>query len=249
MSGEQPARVRSVALVRPFSWLASGWADLRANPIASLAYGLLFAIAGDVITIFAWRHGRLFIAATSAFLLVAPLLAGGLYEISRRREAGLSSTFFGSLAGGWRNAGELAKFGLLLGMVGVAWERYSAFLFALLAPEIAPDLPVLLRQIHFSPEHRDLLLIWALSGAIVALMVFSIAVVSVPLLLDRPLGVVAAMRTSLRAVDTNLRLMIIWGAIIVALTAFGFLTFFFGLIVLMPLLGHASWHAYRDLVQ
>jgi uncharacterized membrane protein len=89
---------------RPFAWLAAGWRDLCANPIASLAYGLLFAIAGDLITIFAWRNGQLFIVATSGFFLVAPLLAGGLYEISRRLEAGQSSTFFVSLAGGRRNA-------------------------------------------------------------------------------------------------------------------------------------------------
>ncbi|MBK7676451.1 DUF2189 domain-containing protein [Accumulibacter sp.] len=247
--GHPPPKVRSVSMARPFAWLAGGWRDLRANPIASLAYGLLFAIAGDLITIFAWRNGQLFIVATSGFFLIAPLLAGGLYEISRRLEAGQSSTFFVSLAGGRRNAEELAKLGLLLGVIGFAWERISALLFALLAPNIAPDLLTLLAEIHLSTDHRDLLLIWILIGGTLALLVFAITVVSVPLLLDRKTDFITAMRTSLRAVDANLLVMVFWGAIVVTLTAIGFLTLFFGLIVLMPLIGHASWHAYRDLVE
>ncbi len=242
-------KVRCVSTARPFAWLHAGWRDLCANPIASLAYGLLFAIAGDLITIFAWRNGHLFIVATSGFFLIAPLLAGGLYEISRRRESGRSSTFFVSLAGGKRNAGELAKLGLLLAAIGVAWVRISTLLFAFLAPDIPPDLLTLLAEIHLSTEHRDLLLIWILIGGTVALIVFAITVISVPLLLDRPTSCATAMLTSLRAVDRNLLVMILWGTIVVVLTALGFLTLFFGLIVLMPLIGHASWHAYRDLVE
>jgi uncharacterized membrane protein len=92
-------------------------------------------------------------------------------------------------------------------------------------------------------------LIWILIGGTLALIVFAITVVSVPLLLDRKTDFITAMRTSLRTVDANLLVMIFWGAIVVTLTAIGFLTLFFGLIVLMPLIGHASWHAYRDLVE
>ena len=244
-----PRKVRSVRVDRPFAWLAAAWRDLCANPIASLAYGMVFAIAGDVITIFAWRKGHLFIAAASGFFLIAPLLAGGLYEISRRREAGQSSTFFVSLAGGRRNVRELFKVGLLLGTIGLLWEQISTGLFALLAPDIPPDLLSLLAEMHKVPENRDLLSIWTLTGGTLALFVFAITVVSVPLLLDRQTGVITAMRTSLRAVDANLRLMVLWAAIVVALTLVGFATLFFGLIVLMPLIGHASWHAYRDLVE
>ena len=244
-----PPKVRSASIDRPFAWLATGWADLCANPTASLAYGLLFAIAGDVITIFAWRKGQLFIIATSGFFLVGPFLAGGLYEISRRRAAGQTSTFFSSFAGGRRNAPELTMMGLLLAMIGLTWERITTWLFALLAPTITPDLLELLVEIHLSTDHRDLLLIWIMIGGALALFVFSITVISVPMLLDRRIPCGIAIRTSLRTVDANLLLMILWGTIVVILTGIGFLTLFFGLIVLMPLLGHASWHAYRDLVE
>ncbi len=242
-------RIRQPALGRPFAWLAAGWRDLLANPIASLAYGLLFAIAGDLITLFAWRNGQLFIAATSGFFLVAPLLAGGLYEISRRRESGQSSTFFVTLAGGRRNARQLLTLGLLLATAGLLWERLSTGLFNLLAPGMTPDLLGLLAVVHESSEQRDLLLIWLLGGGTLAVLVFSATVISVPMLLDRPVGLGSALRTSVRSVDANLLLMVFWGVIIVVLTLVGFATLFFGLIVLMPLIGHASWHAYRDLVE
>jgi uncharacterized membrane protein len=192
----------------------------------------------------------LFIVATSGFFLIAPLLAGGLYEISRRLEAGQSSTF----SSPWPAAGETAWSWLKL---GCCWgssaspgnaSRRCCSLF--LAPNISPrSARVLLAEIHLSTDHRDLLLIWILIGGTLALMVFAITVVSVPLLLDRKTDFITAMRTSLRTVDANLLVMTLWGAIVVALTAIGFLTLFFGLIVLMPLIGHASWHAYRDLVE
>ncbi|HPT49386.1 MAG TPA: DUF2189 domain-containing protein [Accumulibacter sp.] len=248
-SGEVSPSVHAVSATRIPAWLVAGWRDLRANPIASLAYGLLFAIAGDLITIFAWRNGHLFLAAVSGFFLVAPLLAGGLYEISRRHAAGQPSTFFVSLAGGRRNAPALIALGLFLAFIGLAWERLSTALFLLLAPTIPPDLLGLLAALPQSAEFRDLLFIWLLSGGILALLVFAVTVVSVPLLLDRDVGLVVAMRTSLRAFDLNPKVMLSWAAVVVLLTVLGFATLFFGLIVLMPLLGHASWHAYRDLIK
>ena len=137
----------------------------------------------------------------------------------------------------------------MLGLIGVGWERLSTLLFELLAPGLPADLLVLLAEIHFPPENRDLLAIWILTGGTVAAIVFAMTVVSVPLLLDRPVRVGTAILTSIRSVDANLMVMAFWGAIVVVLTAIGFLTLFFGLIVLMPLIGHASWHAYRDLVR
>ena len=244
-----PLKVLSVAVGQPLVWLAAAWRDMRANPIASVSYGLLFAIIGDLITIFAWRQGHLFIAATSGFLLIAPLLCGGLYEISRRRQSGQSSTFLESLAGGRRNAGELIKLGLLLAIIALCWERVSTLLFLVLAPHIPPDLLILLAEMPKLPENRDLMIIWLMSGGSLALLVFAITVVSVPLLLDRQVDFIVAMRTSLSAVDANIRLMVFWAALVAALTVLGIGTLFFGLIVLMPLIGHASWHAYRDLVE
>ena len=154
-----------------------------------------------------------------------------------------------TLGGGKRNALELCKLGLLLAIIGLGWERISTLLFLLLAPHIPPDLLILLAEMPKLPENRDLMIIWLMSGGTLALLVFAITVVSVPLLLDRQVGFVAAMRTSLRAVDANILMMALWAAMVATLTLIGIGTLFFGLIVLMPLIGHASWHAYRDLVE
>lgn len=241
--------VRHVALDRPLAWLKAGWHDLVANPIASLAYGLLFAIAGDLILLAAWHSAHLVTAAVSGFFLIAPLLATGLYEISRRQAAGQSSTFIDSLTGWRRNGQSIAMFGLLLALTGIAWERLSAVLFALLAPGLTPDLSAFISSILSSHEYRSLMIVWFIAGGSLALLVFALSAVSIPMLLDRDVDFVTAMMSSLRAVSDNLETMILWAGLIVVLTLLGFATLLFGLVVLMPLLGHASWHAYRDLVK
>jgi len=234
---------------RPFVWLQAGWRDLRANPIASLAYGLLFAMAGDFILLFAWQRPQLFTAAIAGFFLVAPLLAAGLYEISRRQAVGRASTFIDSLAGWRRNGQSIALFGLLLALIGIAWERLSAILFALLAEDLAPDLSAFAASVLCSEDYRALLITWFIVGGSLALLVFAISAVSVPMLVDRDCDFLTAVMTSLRAVSTNLEVMVLWAALIVSLTLVGFATLLFGLVILMPLIGHASWHAYRDLVK
>lgn len=241
--------IARIGTERPFTWLQAGWRDLRANPIASLAYGLLFAIAGDFILLFAWQRPQLFTAAISGFFLVAPLLAAGLYEISRRQAAGRTSTFIDSLAGWRRNGQSLALFGLLLALVGIAWERLSAILFALLAEDLAPDLSTFAASILGSEDYRVLMIVWFIAGGSLALLVFAISAISVPMLVDRDCDFLTAVMTSLRAVSTNLDAMVLWAALIVSLTLIGFATLLFGLVILMPLIGHASWHAYRDLVK
>ena len=242
-------QVRRVGPDRPLRWLKSGVQDRCANPIASLAYGLLFAIAGDVILIFSWRNAYLFTAALSGFFLVAPLLAGGLYEISRRRAAGQHSTFFDSLAGWRRNGQSMALFGLLLALAAIVWERTSAVIFAAFVPTLTPDIAAFVTGVLLNPEHFGLTLAWILSGGVLALLVFAVSAVSIPLLVDRPVDVVTAMITSLRAVVNSPGALLLWAALVAILTLAGFVTLLFGLVVFMPLLGHASWHAYRDLVE
>lgn len=241
--------VRRVALGRPLTWLKSGGRDMRANPIASLAYGLLFAIAGDVILIFSWRNPYLFTAALSGFFLIAPLLAGGLYEISRRQAAGRHSTFVDSLAGWRRNGQSMAMFGLLLALAAIVWERSSAVLFALFVPGLTPDLAALVFDVLLNPDYRGLTLAWLALGGMLAMLVFAVSAVSIPMLIDREVDFVTAMMTSLRAVAHNPGTLLLWAAVVVLLTLAGFATLFFGLVIFMPLLGHASWHAYRDLVE
>ena len=242
-------RVRHIDCGRPLNWLRSGWRDLYANPVASLAHGLLFAMAGDLILIFAWRTPYLFSAAVSGFFLVAPLLSGGLYEISKRQDNGLRTTFIASLACWKRNGQSMAMFGMLLAFISIIWERTSAVFFALMIPGLSPDLWAFVPNVLLNSAHFELTLGWLLVGGGLALLVFAAAAISIPMLIDREVDFVSAMMTSFRAVSRNPLPMLFWAALIVLITLLGFATLLFGLIVLMPIIGHASWHAYRDLVE
>ena len=237
-------RIRTVGPTRCLSWLAAGWHDLTWTPIASLAYGLLFSLAGDLLLVSLWRSPQEFAVAISGFLIVAPLLCVGLYELSRRSERRRTSRFIDSLDVFARNREGVGLFGLMLVLLWVAWERLSAVLFASMAP---PGGSVADFVAHAMGS--ELTIVWLAVGALLALTVFMLSVVSVPMLIDREADFVTAGITSLRAFIANPLPLLVWAATIALLTLLGFASLLFGLIVLMPLLGHASWHAYRDLVE
>lgn len=239
--------IRTISASQPLAWLKAGWQDLKANPLPSLAYGLLFALGGDLIILAALDSAHLLTVAISGFFLVAPLLAAGLYELSRAHAAGKRLLFIDSLRCFRRNAQSLALFGLLLALMAIIWERFSAVAFALAGGDLTGS--ALIGKIVFGGEHLAFVAAWFILGGILALVVFALAVVSVPMMLDRDVDVATAMLASLRAVAHNPGPLLLWAAIIVTLTLIGFATLLFGLVVLMPILGHASWHAYRDLVE
>ena len=244
----RPPQVRSIDIARPFVWLRMGWADMRENLPASLSYGLLFTGVGYFILAYASDLPYLFNAALSGLLLVGPLTAAGLYEISRRRECGDSATFAESLRGLRGHRDRLLYFGAFLAFVLLGWERLSAILFATLHVERATGAGDFLREVMLSGQYTVFIASYLAVGGVIAAVVFALSAASLPMLVDRDTDVVVAMATSLRAVGFNLGAMAVWGALIVALIAIGFATLA-GMIVLLPLLGHASWHAYKDLIE
>lgn len=239
--------VQRVALSRPAYWLRAGLEDLFANPLPGLAYGLLFSIGGDLILLASLQEPYLFMTALSVFFLLAPILAAGLYELSRLRAAGERPTFIDSLTGLARNPAALTLYGVVLAVVAVLWEQVTAVSFALVANEEVG----LGQLIHIltAGEHRAFMATWLIVGAGLALLVFAFSVVSVPMILDRDADFVTAMATSLRAFVINLETMVLWAGIIVLLTLMSFATLMVGLVFAMPILGHATWHAYRELVK
>lgn len=240
--------VRRVGRDRPAVWLYLGWQDLKANPLPSLAYGLLFGLCGDAILLATITHPHFFTVAISGFVLVAPILAAGLYELSRQRAMGKHPGFLDSLPRLWERAEPLAVFALVVGLLAFFWERISAVMFAVLGGTSGIDTTHFIAQIVLSGQYRGFVAAWFIIGAIVALLAFAVSVVSVPLMIDREVSPFTAVATSLRAFSLNLETLVLWAAIIVALTVLGFATLLFGLVLFMPLLGHASWHAYRELV-
>lgn len=239
--------VQRVELSRPAYWLKAGLEDLFANPLPSLAYGLLFSLGGDLILLASLHEPYLFMTALSVFCLLAPLLAAGLYELSRLRAAGAKPGFIDSLRSLHRNAPALTLYGVVMAAVAVLWEQVTAVSFSLVAnQEVGLSQLV---NVLTAGEHRAFMATWLILGACVAFLVFAFSVVSVPMILDRDADFVTAMATSLRAFFVNLEAMVLWAAMIGLLVFMSFATLMVGLVFAMPILGHATWHAYRELVK
>ena len=238
--------VRAIPLWRPLGWLARGWRDLMRCPLPGLLHGLAAALVGGVLIGLAHDRFWLLSGAFTGFLLVAPLLATGLYAVSRALERGERADLSVALTA-WRPDGRLMVFGLLLAFAGTGWVLTSASLITGFAPFPVRSPLDFLRMVVLN-ENSHLFEIWLAMGALLAAPVFASSVVAIPLLQDRPVGVLAAVLTSWRVVQTHPLPMALWAALLMGLTVLGMLTGLLGLVVIAPWLAHASWHAYRDLV-
>ena len=240
--------VRTVGALAPFGWLAAGWRDFRAHPLPSVFYGACFAAMGWLIVI-TFRHAYEYVSAlVTGFFLVGPFLAIGLYELSRRRERGEPAWLAPSLDA-WRpNVGAIGMFALVLAVILLVWARASLIVFALFFTSEMPSVDRFLDQV-FSLDSIEFLFAYFCVGGFFAVLVFAISVVSVPMMLDRNTDGIVAVLTSLKTFAANVPAMIVWGLAIGALVSAGFALFFVGLVVTVPVIGHATWHAYRALVE
>ncbi|MBN8282997.1 DUF2189 domain-containing protein [Zoogloea sp.] len=240
--------IRNIGFGAPFRWIARGFSDLKACPTASLFYGFCFTGMGLLVT-FVFEHAYQYTSAvTTGFLLLAPFFAMGLYELSRRRELGEACALLPTLTVWRRNAGNIAVFAAVLTVIFLIWARASLVVFAIFYTKEMPNLSGFLSQV-VSLENLEFLLVYCGVGFVFALLVFAVSVVSIPLMLDRNQDAVTAMLASIRALAENPLPLLVWAALIVGLTLLGFMSFHLGLAVLMPVVGHATWHAYRELVE
>lgn len=249
--GSSMPRIRRVELDRPWAWLAAGWRDLVSAPSVSLTYGVLFALVGWAVTFGLWWLGMVYLIAplTAGFLIVGPILAVGLYEVSRRREQGRPVSFADTLRAFRTNGTQIAFMGVTLLLLFIAWVRLAVLIFFLFFGLEPPSLEDLMGKVFFSASSLPFLIVGTAVGAALAAFAFALSVVSIPLLLDRPgEHVVTAIVTSFRTILENPTTMAFWAALIVIFMAAGLVTLYLGLIITLPLIGHASWHAYRDLV-
>lgn len=248
-----PIAIRPLSLSSPLHWLRLAWEDLEEVPWLGLSHGCVVAFFAQTLLVLGHDRFWFLAGAFSGFLLVAPVLAVGLYAVSRALETGqrpglgLIWRTWLSWRGTPRHDWRLVRFGLLLGLAGTGWVVTSAALITLLSAEpIERPMDML---IHVVAAPSGLLFeLWLGLGAVLAAPVFASSVITLPLLLDRNIGLLDAVLVSWRVVLEHPLIMGVWAALIVALSLLALATAALGFILLVPLLGHATWHAYRQAV-
>ena len=243
-----PPAARQVGMDAPLRWLALGWQDMRATRFRGVYYGLTFVLMGFAVSAIYATRWQLTMGLVAGFFLMGPFICTGIYELSRQRERGERIDLAASMFCWTRNPGAIAFFAAILTFAMIVWARVSVVLFALFASAEFPTLKGVLAHI-FSLENPEFLFVWLGAGFVFASIVFAISVVSVPLLLDRNTDTMMAIFASVRALFVNAGPLYLWAFLIVAIIGASLLSGFLPLLLTAPLIGHATWHAYRDLLQ
>ncbi|GAK33200.1 hypothetical protein JCM17846_19950 [Iodidimonas nitroreducens] len=249
---ERPV-IRKISPEAPWTWLTLAWQQILRAPAVPLGYGLVFSIIsfGLVVLLLFSNALPLILPLVGGFLLLGPMLAVGLYEAARRFGKGEGISFKQALFVKTAAPSQLAFVGVVLLLAYFAWVRIAMLLFAFfsgIGGEM-PPLDVFFSNLFFTADGLGLLIIGTLSGGLIAFVIFAMSALSIPLLMDRNLDAITAILASLEAVKTNFAPMLLWAWLILLLIAFGVATAFIGLVLTFPLVGLATWHAYRDLTR
>jgi uncharacterized membrane protein len=241
-------RQRHLPASAAFGWLAAGWRDLWRNPLPSLAYGFLVLLISIAIIwgLFALQLDYILFPAIAGFMLVGPLVAIGLYQKSRdiaeKRPVSLARMIFVRAASG----AQVWYTGAILCLWMLVWMRAAVIIYALffgLRP--FPGFHDIVHMLISTPEGWGMLIVGTVVGGLFAAFSFAISAFSMPMLLAEKTDTFTAMGTSISLVWNNPAVMLMWGAIVFALVLFSFATALLGLVVVFPLLGHATWHSYQ----
>ena len=243
----EPLPVRTIGFTRPLTWLAQGWRDFGRAFGPSLLHGFIVMMGGLAILTVALHAWPILPGAFSGFVLMGPILATGLYELSRRLALREHPRLAHAIGAWRRGTRSLVWLGLWLAIAATLWVALSVVLVWNFVDAPVASLDDFLR--HFVVMSRWWVFpLWVLAGALGAAVVFAATAVSVPLLLDRRIPLRRAILTSVRAVGENPGAMALWAALIMAAIALSLLTMMAGFAFAVPVIGHATWHAYRDLV-
>lgn len=244
--------IRDLPTRTAFDWLRAGWRDLWVNPLPSLLYGLaVFALSLAVVAgIFRTELDHFLFPTLAGFMVLGPLAANGLYAKSRDLERDKHTGFWRMVVLRPRSRYQGLFLGVLLLALFMLWIRSAVLIYALFfGVKPFPGMNELMPMLLLTPTGWAILLAGSVVGALFAAFAFAVSVFSVPMLLEEETDALSAMGISMALVWNNLTVMLVWGSIVVALFAVSVLTGFLGLIVIFPLLGHATWHAYRAIRQ
>lgn len=246
---KEMALVTEVGTDDVWKWLAAGWQDFKANSLVSMSYAGLFVILGLVISFgfYFMDLPYLILPGLTGFLLVGPAVGIGFYEISRRSAGGDKTSLMTAITTAKYNKLGIFGLGVALAFVFQIWIRVSFTLFALNFPGVMPDWEVIiLRSLSMEGVYFGICI--ALVGAVFAAGIFLIGAFSMPMMMDRKSVLLPSIITSAYAVLHNRNAMILWAAMIVIFTGIGLLTAGLGLMITLPLIGHATWHAYKQVM-
>lgn len=241
--------IRQVSVNSPFKWLAAGWRDFLRTPLYSGFYGLVFVLLGYAVTALSWQSPLLIFTFATGFFLIGPFLALGLYDLSRQNEQTKQVSFIHSLFAFKQNKREMGILAIFHVLIMVAWLRLATIIGALYFSHSGTSVTVLFDQLWQTGEGIEMFTLFTLSGAILAAVVFVASAVSWPMILDRKSSVINTLVTSYKAVMKNKQVMLVWAALIGVLFIIGLATLYLALLVIIPVLGHATWHAYKELVE
>ncbi len=243
----QKIEIRKLDSSAPMRWLSKGISDFKVSPLLSLTYGVLYAAIGLVLIYLTYTNPVYTFGLVTVFYLAGPVIAVGLYCMSRHIEAGVKPTFSEGCRAMCYNPVGIIGFAIVIGMLIVFWSVITAALFAVYfgSMTISGDVVSTLMANKQIIPFAGLLFIIGLFFAVVC---FSLSAISIPLMTHRKADIVTAMVTSVRAVKKNPLVMFTWAFAIVALIGLGFAFAFVGVAITLPIVGHASWHAYRELV-
>ena len=231
-------------------WLRAGWKDFRVHSGPSIAYGVLVFVISLAIVGGLFRLGWDYILFPSlaGFMVVGPIIATGLYEKSRRIAAGEPVSLSRMIFVQPRSGPQILFTGVLLCLLMLLWMRAAVIVYALFFGLLPfPGLSHVSSMLFMTPTGWAMLVVGAVIGALFAALSFAISAYSIPMLLEERVDALTAMGTSVAVVGQNLRPMLAWGAIVLGLFLLGLATGLIGLIVVFPVLGHGTWHAYRAL--
>ncbi|MEM9709391.1 MAG: DUF2189 domain-containing protein [Pseudomonadota bacterium] len=247
-----PPAVRDITPDDVYAALRSGLEDFQKAPIYGLFFGAVFSIFGVTIAwaLFQGAASYWILPVAAGFPLIGPFAAVGLYEVSRRLEAGEELTWWPILTSGFTSRnGQLPFFAVLAVFVFLAWIVLARVIFAVSFGTATMTNVLSSVEVFFTFQGIVMLFIGSVVGAALAALFFSISVVGVPILVDRDIDVVTAMITSFRATVENRAAMGLWGIIVAAATIVAMLPLFLGMVLVFPMLGHAAWHIYRKVVE
>ncbi|GEN26897.1 hypothetical protein HVA01_05430 [Halovibrio variabilis] len=235
---------------RPKAWLVAGMQDFRSAMAVSLSYGLFWVVLSIAITVatFTLGYWHLLLPMVAGFMLLGPLIAVGAYGISQAIEQGRTPSL-GDAFSSWKPyAGQLAMMGVMMLISFLAWIRLTTLLFALFFGLEVLSPQAVYTSLVTTPEGLGMLAIGTVAGGVMALGTFAISVVAIPTIMDHDLTFMEGIEASIRCVSSNFRTMLIWAAMLTGCALVGIATLYLGLALILPVLGHASWHAYKELV-